>query len=76
MKNEVTQTQIIIKELEQEWLTTDQAAKFLCLSTHSILNLCSQGRILYFKQGRRNRYRLDDLKKLLLANPRGDIHGN
>ena len=54
-----------------EWLTTKEAADYLRLSTKSLLNLTSNGKVQYYKFGRRNRFLLSDLKRLLLAEPRG-----
>lgn len=58
------------------WLTTQEAADFLRISAKSLLNLTSNGRIPYFKFGRRNRFLLRDLQKALLGQPRGGFHGN
>lgn len=61
---------------EKEWLNSDQAANYVGVSKASLLNLASQGKVKYYKFGRRNRYRTDDLKELLLAQPRGGSNGN
>jgi excisionase family DNA binding protein len=56
----------------QEWLTTREAADYLGLSTGSLLNMTSNGKIPHYKLGlRRNRYRVADLRELLLAQKRG-----
>ena len=58
------------------WLTTEEAASFLRISSKSLLNLTSNGRIRYYKFGRRNRFLLKELHMVLLAKPRGGIYGN
>lgn len=60
----------------EEWLNSKQAAQFLGLSERSLFNLTSNGKIPYYKFGRRNRYRLNELRELLLAQPRGAIYGH
>lgn len=56
-----------------EWLTTDEAAEYLRISPASLRNLSSSGRVPYYKWQRRNRYKKNDLRDLLLANRRGRI---
>ena len=58
----------IFKNLEsdEEWLSTVEAAAYLKISPRSLLNMCSNGSISYYKLGNRNRYRRDDLEKLLV----------
>lgn len=58
------------------WLTTKEAADFLRISPKCLLNLTSNGKIPYFKFGRRNRFLLSNLNKILLAQPRGTSYGN
>lgn len=64
-----------VKFLENEFLTTDEAAEFLRLSKQSLLNMSSNGKIPYYKLGNRNRYRLQDLQELLLKTKRGGFSG-
>lgn len=52
-------------------LNTKQAAEYLGISARTLLNLTSNGTVKYYKLGRRNRYRLDDLRNLLFAESRG-----
>ena len=54
-----------------EWLTSDEAAAYLKLSTPSLRNLVSNGVIPQYKLGNRSRFRLDDLRNLLLNNKKG-----
>lgn len=58
----------------EDLLTTEEAASFLKISVGTLRNLTSNGHIPYYKFGRRNRYILDDLRKLILSNKRGN-HG-
>lgn len=56
----------------QEWLTTREAADYLGLSRGSLQNMASNGQIPHYKLGKRcNRYRVTDLRELLLAKKRG-----
>ena len=56
---------------ELEWMTTEEAAAYLRLPIGSLRNLTSNGFVPYYKLGGRNRYRLDDLRNLLLLQKRG-----
>ena len=60
----------------KEWLNSKEAAQFLGLSERSLFNLTSNGKVPNYKFGRRNRYRLNELRELLLAQPRGAIYGH
>jgi hypothetical protein len=62
--------------ISEKWFDTEEAALFLKISPKCLLNLCSSGKVPYKKFGRRNRYLESDLRKLLLANPRGGFYGN
>lgn len=61
---------------EEEWLTTEEAARYLRLSVGELRNLTSNGKIPYYKLGRRNRYLKCELRELLQKNKRGVPHGN
>lgn len=56
---------------EQEWLDTKEAAEYLRLPVGTVLNWTSEGKIPVYKLGRSNRYRLSELRSLLLSNRRG-----
>ena len=58
-----------------EWLTSREAAEYLRISTKTLLNLVSNGKIPFYKLGRRNRYLESELRKALLAEPRGGLNG-
>ena len=57
--------------MDDEWLTTKEAAEFLKISPSRLLNLCSLGEIPYSKLKRRNRYLKSDLQSLLLTTKKG-----
>ncbi len=61
--------------LTTEWLTTFEAADYLKVSVGTLRNMTSNGRVPYFKLDRRNRYRLCDLRGLLLSQKRGGFRG-
>jgi excisionase family DNA binding protein len=61
--------------VSQEWLTTEQAADYLGLSVASLRNMTSNGQVPYYKLGNRNRYRLPELRQLLLSGKRGSHYG-
>jgi excisionase family DNA binding protein len=60
-----------LKTQEREWLDTQAASSYLGMSEGSLRNMTSNGLIPYYKLGRRNRYRVTDLRELLLAQKRG-----
>ena len=57
--------------LKIEWLDSNEAAGMLRISVKSLRNLTSNGQVPYYKFGRRNRYRRDELEALLLQERRG-----
>ena len=68
--------QVLENRIDQEWMTTNEAADYLRISSKCLLNLSSNGKIRFYKLGRRNRYLRSELQKLLLANPRGGFYGS
>jgi hypothetical protein len=62
-----------LKIEEDEVLDSKSAAKLLGITVVSLFNLCSQGKVPYYKFGRRNRYLKSELLNLLLATPRGGL---
>lgn len=58
-------------KIEYEWLDTDQAAAYLKLSVGTLRNMTSNGKIPYYKVGRKNLYRIEELRQLLVFNKRG-----
>ena len=75
ISDKLNQETCSVKIEEAEWLTTVQAANFLQLPIGTLRNLTSNGKIPYYKLGRSNRYRREELRNLLLANKRGVSHG-
>lgn len=64
------------KREDREWLDSVSAADYLRISVGSLRNLTSSGQIPYYKFGRRNRYRVSELRNLLLGQKRGVFYGN
>lgn len=60
----------------QEWLSVSEAAEYLRISEGSLRNLTSNGKIPFYKLGRRVRYLKAELKALLLSNRKGVLYGN
>jgi len=62
-------------KVEKEWLTTEEAAEYLGISTATLHNLCSNGKVPYYKWQRCNRYLTHELRNILLAQKRGGSYG-
>jgi excisionase family DNA binding protein len=60
-----------VSSLKIEWLDSNEAAQFLKVSVPMLRNMTSNGQIPYYKLGRRNRYRVDELRALLTKEKRG-----
>lgn len=54
-----------------EWMGSNEAASYLRISVKTLMNLSSGGSVPFYKFGRRNRYRKDELDQILLQNKRG-----
>lgn len=52
-------------ELEEEWLTSKEAADYLKVSVKTLMNLSSNGTIPYYKFSRLNRYKKSELAHLI-----------
>lgn len=52
------------------WFNTAEAAEYLSISKGQLLNLVSKGEIPYYKLGRSNRYRKEELDELLVSTRR------
>lgn len=63
--------QIELDESDERFLTTDEAALYLGVTVGTVRNMVSRGELPYYKLGRRNRYKLSELKNLLQSNKRG-----
>lgn len=62
--------------ITEEWLDSVQAAAYLKISVGALRNMTSNGQIPYHKLGKRNRYRTEELRALLLSQKRGVVNGN
>jgi excisionase family DNA binding protein len=62
--------------LKSEWFNSVEAADFLGVPVGTLRNMTSNGKVIYFKLGRCNRYRKSDLQELLLSKKRGASNGN
>lgn len=58
-----------------EWLNSEEAARLLRISVKALRNMTSNGQLPFYKLGRRNRYRKDELESLLRSQKRGQ-YGN
>jgi excisionase family DNA binding protein len=54
--------------IEEEWLTTEEAATYLKISKKQLLNLASDRKVPYYKLGSLNRYKTNELRRLLEMN--------
>jgi excisionase family DNA binding protein len=57
-------------KVEEEWLTTEEAAEYLKISPASLRNMTSNGQVPFYKLARRNRYLKAELKDMLLKEKR------
>ncbi len=53
------------------WMDTIEAANFLRISVKALRNKTSNGQLPFYKLGRSNRYRKDELETVLLSQKRG-----
>ncbi len=63
-----------IQEIVREWLSTEEAAKVLSLTTNALRIMVYRGQIQSYKFGRRLRFKLSDC--LALMKKRGPNNGN
>lgn len=61
-------------ENSDKWLNTNEAAEYLRTSVPTLLNMCCNGSIVYYKLGRSNRFKKSDLDNLLKLK-RGGLNG-
>lgn len=61
------------RSLKIEWLDSENAAIYLGVSVATLRNMASNGQIPFYKLGRRNRYRKDELESLMLKSRRGKL---
>lgn len=63
----IERRQLFNNRIFDEWLTHKGASQYLKVSEGELRNMVSRGELPYYKLGRRNRYRLSELKEILLA---------
>ena len=54
------------KQIGCEWLSTEDAAKYLSISENALRIMVHRGQIISYKFGRRLRFKLSDCRKLFL----------
>lgn len=59
-----SESQIFDNKIECEWLSTQQAAKYLSVSENALRIMVHRGQIGAFKIGRRLRFKFSDCQKL------------
>ena len=55
------------------WMDSEEAAFFLRTNVKTLLNLCNSGKIPYYKFGRLNRYKRNELEQMLECQKRGPL---
>lgn len=68
--------QSVVPEHVEAWLDSKEAAEFLRVSPAMLRNLTCNGKVPFYKFGRRNRYLKQELVAMILKQPRGDRHGS
>jgi len=51
--------------ISREWFSTQEAARFLCISENALRICVYRGQIQVFRFGRRLRFRVEDLRRVL-----------
>lgn len=62
--------------LEAEFVNAEQISAFLKINTQTVRNLTSNGKLPYYKFGKRVLYRIDEIRELILKNKRGNQSGD
>ena len=57
----------------REWLNSREAAEYLRIDEYRLRNMVSSGALPYSKLGRSNRYRLVELREVLLKTRKGTL---
>ena len=57
--------------INDEWLNSKQAARYMKVSVEQLMNLTSSGQVPHYKMGRANRYLKAELMEFLLQTPKG-----
>lgn len=64
------------KDIQFEFVNADQISTFLKINVQTVRNLTSNGKIPYYKFGKRVLYRLDEVRELVLKSKRGKYNGD
>ncbi len=56
----------IVSSVQQKWLTTEEAAQYLRVSANSIKTMVHRGKVRVHKLGRRNRFLIDELERVIV----------
>jgi len=72
---QLIKTENFIEE-NDKWLNSFEAAEYLRISVGALRNMTCNGRLPFYKLGRRNRYLLSDLRNTIMSERRGRIYGN
>ena len=56
------------------WWNSKQTAQYLKISVGQLMNMCSDKKIIYYKLGRSNRYKKEDLDRFLLNSKQGTVN--
>ena len=63
-------------DLQFEFVNAEQISVFLKINVQTVRNLTSNGKIPYYKFGKRVLYRIDEVRELVLKNKRGKYNGD
>lgn len=74
--SEIDASSLTIEYRDRDILTSAEAADYLRISIGTLRNETSNGKIPYYKLGRRNRYFRSELRRVLMSQPKGERHGN
>ncbi len=62
---ETPEESFFLNKTDKEWLTTEEASRYLAMTENALRILVHRGRVKAFKLGRRLRFRFPDLRVLL-----------
>lgn len=72
--SEKSESMFFKNQIECEWLSTQEAARYLSVSENALRIMVHRGQIEAFKIGRRLRFRFSECKKLF--SKKGAFNGN
>jgi excisionase family DNA binding protein len=62
-----------VLSFEPKWLTTDETAQFLRISISALKTMIYRGQIQPYKLGRRNRFLMSDLDRLITPPKKSEV---